>query len=62
MSKYFNEFRKAPTLEVLKIKITQMEDDFLKVSVVENLKEAKDLKDAKDLKVEEEEVEELVNR
>ena len=40
ISKYFNEFRKAPTLEVLKIKITQMEDDILKVSVIENLKEA----------------------
>ena len=34
------EFRKAPTLEVLKIKITQMDDEILKVSVVENLKEA----------------------
>ena len=33
------EFRKAPTLEVLKIKITQMDDEILKVSVVENLKE-----------------------
>ena len=40
ISKYFMEFRKAPTLEVLKIKITQMDDDILKVSVVENLKEA----------------------
>ena len=40
VSKYFNEFRKAPTLEVLKIKITQMDDEILKVSVIENLKEA----------------------
>ena len=40
ISEYFMEFRKAPTLEVLKIKITQMEDDILKVSVIENLKEA----------------------
>ena len=40
VSKYFMEFRKAPTLEVLKIKITQMDDEILKVSVVENLKEA----------------------
>ena len=40
ISKYFMEFRKAPTLEVLKIKITQMDDEILKVSVVENLKEA----------------------
>ena len=40
ISKYFMEFRKAPTLEVLKIKITQMDDDILKVSVIENLKEA----------------------
>jgi len=40
VSKYFYEFRKAPTLEVLKIKINQMDDDILKVSVIENLKEA----------------------
>ena len=40
ISKYFMEFRKAPTSEVLKIKITQMDDEILKVSVVENLKEA----------------------
>ena len=40
VSKYFMEFRKAPTLEVLKIKITQMDDEILKVSVIENLKEA----------------------
>ena len=40
ISKYFMEFRKAPTLEVLKIKITQMDDDVLKVSIIENLKEA----------------------
>ena len=40
IAKYFMEFRKAPTLEVLKIKITQMDDDVLKVSIIENLKEA----------------------
>ena len=40
ISKYFMEFRKAPTLEVLKVKINQMDDEILKVSVVENLKEA----------------------
>ena len=40
ISKYFYEFRKAPTLEVLKIKITQMDDEILKVSIIENLKEA----------------------
>ena len=40
ISKYFMEFRKAPTLEVLKVKINQMEDDILKVSVVENLKDS----------------------
>ena len=40
ISKYFIEFRKAPTLEVLKVKINQMEDDILKVSVVENLKDS----------------------
>ena len=40
IAKYFMEFRKAPTLEVMKIKITQMDDDVLKVSIIENLKEA----------------------
>mgnify|MGYP001412023339 FL=1 len=40
IAKYFMEFRKAPTLEVIKIKITQMDDDVLKVSIIENLKEA----------------------
>tara|TARA_A100001201_G_scaffold117345_1_gene100959 strand:- start:98 stop:1468 length:1371 start_codon:yes stop_codon:yes gene_type:complete len=40
IGKYFLEFRKAPTLEVLKIKINQMDDEILKVSVIENLKEA----------------------
>ena len=40
ISKYFMEFRKAPTLEVLKIKINQMDDEILKVSVIENLKDA----------------------
>ncbi len=40
ISKYFMEYRKAPTLEVLKIKITQMDDEILKVSVIENLKDA----------------------
>ncbi len=40
ISKYFYEFRKAPTLDVLKIKINQMDDDILKVSVIDNLKEA----------------------
>jgi replicative DNA helicase len=40
IAKYFMEFRKAPTLEVLKIKITQMNDEILKVSIIDNLKEA----------------------
>ena len=40
INKYFGEYRKSPTLEVLKIKINQMDDEILKVSVVENLKDA----------------------
>ena len=40
IAKYFMEYRKAPTLEVLKIKINQMDDEILKVSVIENLKDA----------------------
>ena len=33
ISEYFMEFRKAPTLEVLKIKITQMDDEILKLLI-----------------------------
>jgi replicative DNA helicase len=37
---YFFEYKTAPTLEVMKVKIDDMENDVLQVSVVENLKES----------------------
>ena len=37
--KYFDEYRKCMTLDVFKVKTSDIENDVLKVSVVENLKE-----------------------
>ena len=37
---YFFEYKTPPTLEVMKVKIDDMENEVLQVSVVENLKEA----------------------
>ena len=37
---YFFEYKTAPTLEVMKVKIDDMDNDILQVSVVENLKES----------------------
>ena len=37
---YFWEYKTTPTLEVMKVKIDDMENDVLQVSVVENLKES----------------------
>ena len=37
---YFFEYKTGPTLEVLKVKIDDIENDILKMSVVENLKES----------------------
>ena len=37
---YFFEYKTSPTLEVMKVKIDDMENDVLQVSVVENLKES----------------------
>ena len=37
---YFFEYKSKPTLEVMKVKISEIENDILKVSVVDNLKEA----------------------
>ena len=36
--KYFNEFEKMPTLDVLKVKINPIERDVLKTSVIDTLK------------------------
>ena len=37
---YFFEYKTAPTLEVLKVKIDDLDNDILQVAVVENLKES----------------------
>jgi len=37
---YFFEYKTAPTLEVLKVKIDDLDNDILKMAVVENLKES----------------------
>ena len=36
---YFVEYKNVPTLEVLKIKTDEIQNDVLKVAVVESLKE-----------------------
>ena len=37
--KYFDEYRKCITLDVFKVKVNDIENDVLKVAIVENLKE-----------------------
>lgn len=37
---YFYEYKTTPTLEVLKVKIDEIDNDILQVSVIENLKES----------------------
>ncbi len=51
---YFYEYKKAPTLEVLKIKIDEIEDDILKSAVVDKLKTAWRNNEATDLEFVEE--------
>ena len=51
---YFYEYKTAPTLEVLKIKIDEIEDDILKSAVVEKLKVAWRNKESPDLEFVEE--------
>jgi hypothetical protein len=47
---YFLEYKTAPTLEVMKVKIDEMDNDVLQVSVVENLKESWRNAESTDLK------------
>ena len=47
---YFFEYKTTPTLEVMKVKIDDMENEVLQVSVVENLKESWRNIEATDLK------------
>ena len=37
--KYFDEYRKCITLDVFKVKVSEIENDILKVSILESLKE-----------------------
>tara|TARA_R110000787_G_scaffold217357_1_gene326198 strand:+ start:2328 stop:3677 length:1350 start_codon:yes stop_codon:yes gene_type:complete len=46
---YFREYKSQPTAEVLKVKISKITDDVLKVSVIENVKEALKHIDSQDL-------------
>ena len=46
---YFYEFKTSPTLEVLKIKINDVEDEVLNVSIVDKLKTAWNFRESTDL-------------
>jgi archaellum biogenesis ATPase FlaH len=46
---YFLEYKTSPTLEVMKVKIDEMDNDILQVSVVDNLKESWRNREATDL-------------
>ena len=47
---YFLEYKTSPTLEVMKVKIDDMDNDILQVSVVDNLKESWRNRESTDLK------------
>ena len=47
--KYFDEYRKCITLDVFKVKVNEIENDVLKTSIVENLKEVFRYMEAPDL-------------
>jgi len=47
---YFLEYKTSPTLEVMKVRIDEMDNEILQVSVVENLKESWRFREATDLK------------
>ena len=51
---YFLEYKTAPTLEAIKIKIDDEDNDVLKTSVITKLKDAWNLREASDLKFVEE--------
>lgn len=46
---YFNEYKSAPTLEVMKVKLESVSVDLLKTSIVESLKECLKYTDSQDL-------------
>ena len=47
--KYFDEYRKCITLDVFKVKVSEVDNDILKVAIVENLKEVIRYTEAPDL-------------
>ena len=47
--KYFDEYRKCITLDVFKVKTSEVENDILKIAIIENLKEVMRYLDAPDL-------------
>lgn len=49
IKEYFAEYKSTPTLEAMKIKIVEMEDDLLKKSIAENIKAAFSNLEAEDL-------------
>jgi len=46
---YFYEFKTSPTLEVIKVKINEVEDDILKTSIIDKLKDAWNHRESTDL-------------
>ena len=46
---YFYEFKTSPTLEVIKVKINEVEDDVLKTSIIDKLKDAWNHRESTDL-------------
>ena len=46
---YFYEFKTSPTLEVIKVKINDVEDDILKTSIIDKLKDAWNHRESTDL-------------
>jgi len=46
---YFYEFKTSPTLEVIKVKINDVEDEVLKTSIVDKLKDAWNFRESSDL-------------
>ena len=47
--KYFDEYRKCITLDVFKVKTSEIENDVLKLSIIENLNEVRKYLEATDL-------------
>ena len=47
---YFYEYKTSPTLDVMKVKIDEMDNEILQVSVVDNLKESWRNRESTDLK------------